>query len=189
MIGTLRANIVWSSTFDQRKYDEILRRCQLDEDIATLSDGDLTEIGEKGVNLSGGQCARVALARACYADANLYLLDDPLSAVDPNVSRRLFNDVVLWLSKERNKSVVLVTHHRHFSLHADRVLCLNMGGNVESYESVEKKEEKKYNDEFSKGALLEEEEEDEEEEKKEEETKENTKDPVSLVCSVCVCVV
>jgi ATP-binding cassette, subfamily C (CFTR/MRP), member 4 len=189
MAGTLRENIVWSSRFDQKKYDEILKRCQLDEDIATLSDGDLTEIGEKGVNLSGGQRARVSLARACYANANLYLLDDPLSAVDPNVSRRLFNDVILWLCRNRKKSVVLVTHHKHFSSYADRVLCLDPSGNIDSYEKVTKKKveeevEKKGND-------LDEEKEDEEDDKDDVETDtssstktyklKNKTDPVALV--------
>ena len=82
--------------------------CQLGPDLKQLVNGLDTEIGERGVNISGGQKARLSLARACYSDADTYLLDDPLSAVDPHVAKKLFN--VCLRGYLREKAVVLVTH-------------------------------------------------------------------------------
>ena len=81
-----------------------------------------TEIGERGVNISGGQRARISLARACYSNADLYLLDDPLSAVDPQVAKKLFHFCIRGFLKE--KAIVLVTHQISFLNRADEVLLL-----------------------------------------------------------------
>jgi ATP-binding cassette subfamily C (CFTR/MRP) protein 1 len=78
--ATVKDNIVFGNPLDDKLYDHVLDACALKQDLLTLSAGDRTEIGEKGINLSGGQKQRVSLARAVYADADLYLLDDPLSA-------------------------------------------------------------------------------------------------------------
>lgn len=86
----------------------MIRVCQLEEDIKQLVNGLDTEIGERGVNISGGQRARISLARACYSEADIYLLDDPLSAVDAKVANKLFSLCILGFL--RNKAVLLVTH-------------------------------------------------------------------------------
>ncbi|KAG0045905.1 hypothetical protein BGZ83_008896, partial [Gryganskiella cystojenkinii] len=87
--ATLRDNILFGKEYDPVLYRKVLSACSLDPDLAILPAGDKTEIGERGINLSGGQKQRVSLARATYQDADLYLLDDPLSAVDAHVDRHL----------------------------------------------------------------------------------------------------
>ncbi|CAO2821258.1 unnamed protein product [Amaranthus hypochondriacus] len=110
--GTIRENILFGSAMDEHKYQEALRRCSLVKDLELLPYGDMTQIGERGVNLSGGQKQRVQLARALYQDADIYLLDDPFSAVDAHTATSLFNDYVMEaLSK---KTVLLVTHQVDF---------------------------------------------------------------------------
>ena len=79
--------------FDQELYDKILRICALKEDLKLFEAGDQTEIGEKGINLSGGQKQRVSLARACFNNSEVYILDDPLSAVDSHVGKHIFEQV------------------------------------------------------------------------------------------------
>lgn len=93
--------------FDFR-YKAILDSCCLLEDLDVLVDRDMTEIGERGVTLSGGQKQRISLARALYSDREIYLLDDPLSAVDPDVAETIFSKVVL--GKLLGKTVLIVTH-------------------------------------------------------------------------------
>ena len=92
--GTVRENITFGLPYDPERYNEAIAACALDVDISKLQDGDLTEIGERGINLSGGQKARLALACAAYSRASVMLLDDPLSAVDPNVGRTLFTKCI-----------------------------------------------------------------------------------------------
>lgn len=130
MAGTLRSNIVWdTSAIDEERYGRALTSCALRADLEQLPHGADTELGEKGVNLSGGQKARLSLARAVYADADVYLLDDPLSAVDPAVGAHLMEHVVLPL-RSAGKAVILVTHHVHFARHADVVVRLTADGTV-----------------------------------------------------------
>ncbi|XP_070223159.1 ATP-binding cassette sub-family C member 4-like [Bos mutus] len=88
--GTVKSNILFGKKYKEDRYEEVIRACALEEDLQLLEEGDLTEIGERGTPLSEGQKARVSLARAVYQDADIYLLDDPLSAVDAVVSRHLF---------------------------------------------------------------------------------------------------
>lgn len=90
---TLKGNVLFEKEYEEERYEKILRACALQEDLTSLPAGDATMIGEKGVNLSGGQKARVALARAIYQDSDVYLLDDPLSAVDAHVGRYIFRKV------------------------------------------------------------------------------------------------
>ncbi|DBA68013.1 TPA: hypothetical protein ACH3X2_014044 [Trebouxia sp. C0005] len=90
--GTIRDNIVFGKAYEEQWYVRVVTACALTDDLAMLPWGDLTEIGERGVNLSGGQKARLALARAAYSRADIMLLDDPLSAVDPRVGRILFQE-------------------------------------------------------------------------------------------------
>jgi ABC-type multidrug transport system fused ATPase/permease subunit len=106
---TVRDNILFGLLYDRKKYEKVLNACALTADLQSLPAGDSTEIGERGINLSGGQKARIALARACYTDASVYLLDSPLSAVDAIVQNEIFQKCLLGLLK--NKMIILVTHN------------------------------------------------------------------------------
>jgi ABC-type transport system involved in cytochrome bd biosynthesis fused ATPase/permease subunit len=92
--ATLKENILFGKELNTEVYDEVIKACALVTDFNILPAGDRTEIGEKGTNLSGGQKQRVSLARAVYNDADVYLLDDPLSAVDAHVGKHIFDNVV-----------------------------------------------------------------------------------------------
>ncbi|XP_019618609.1 PREDICTED: multidrug resistance-associated protein 1-like [Branchiostoma belcheri] len=125
--ATLRDNILFDSPMNRCRYDEVLDSCALGPDLEMLSGGDLTEIGEKGINLSGGQKQRVSLARAVYSGADVYYLDDPLSAVDPHVGRHIFDHVVGPNGLLKNKTRLLVTHGTSFLPQCDRVIVLQDG--------------------------------------------------------------
>ena len=105
---TIRDNILYGQPLDKIRYVDTIRMCELERDLEILPAGDLTEIGEKGINLSGGQKARVSLARAVYANTDIYLMDDPISAVDANVRVKLMTNVIQGCLK--NKTRILVTH-------------------------------------------------------------------------------
>ena len=90
---TIRENIIFGEPFDKERYERSIKICELTRDLEILPSGDLTEIGEKGINLSGGQKARVSLARAVYANKDLILMDDPISALDANVKKKIFQNV------------------------------------------------------------------------------------------------
>ena len=130
--ASLRDNVLFGRPYDAQQYARVLSACALDTDLEILADGDATEIGERGLNLSGGQKARIALARACYAQADVYLLDDVLSAVDAEVGRRLVEKCIAGLLRERGATVVLVTHHTHWLERCDAVVTLEQG-EVTSY--------------------------------------------------------
>ncbi|KAL7750940.1 hypothetical protein RI367_003520 [Sorochytrium milnesiophthora] len=129
--GTLRDNILMGLPMDEKKYRRTLYACSLLPDMKVLEHGDMTAIGDKGVNLSGGQRARVSLARAVYADADIYLLDDCLSAVDAHVDKHIFAHVIGKDGMLGKKTVILVTHGVHHLEHCDRVLYLRDGAVVE----------------------------------------------------------
>eukprot|EP00887_Chlorella_sp_A99_P003460 scaffold7.g3460.t1 len=120
--ATLRDNVLMGLPLRQERYEAALSACALGPDLEQLPAGDETEIGEKGVNLSGGQRHRVALARACYADADVYLLDDPLSAVDAHVGRHLCLCGML-----AGKTRILVTHQLQYLGSADWVVVVRDG--------------------------------------------------------------
>ena len=105
---SVRNNILFGLPLDEERLSEVVRVCQLEPDLQQLVNGLDTEIGERGVNISGGQRARISLARACYSNADIYLLDDPLSAVDPHVGKNLFSLCLRGMLRE--KAVLLVTH-------------------------------------------------------------------------------
>ena len=115
--NTIRENILFGAEYDQIKYNETIAICQLQRDFEILPSGDQTEILEKGVNLSGGQKARIGLARAVYADKDIFLMDDPLSALDANVKNLIFKQVIM--DKLAKKTRVLVTHAVEYLQHAD----------------------------------------------------------------------
>ncbi|KAF9974092.1 Canalicular multispecific organic anion transporter 2 [Actinomortierella ambigua] len=125
--ATLKDNILFGNAFDQAKYDHIVMACGLLPDIAMLPAGDMTEIGERGINLSGGQKQRVSLARAAYEDADLYLLDDPLSAVDAHVDQHLWQHLIGPEGLLKNKTRLLVTHAIHHLGEADQIVVLKDG--------------------------------------------------------------
>ena len=114
----------------------MLAACALETDLEMLPAGDQSEIGEKGINLSGGQRSRVALARACYANADVYLLDDPLSAVDAHVGRHLFDSCLCELLA--GKTRILVTHQLHYLAAADLVAVVKHGSisDIGSYDEL-----------------------------------------------------
>ncbi|KAF6164724.1 hypothetical protein GIB67_040976 [Kingdonia uniflora] len=125
--GTIRDNILYGKPMNKTKYENAIKACALDKDIDSFEHGDLTEIGERGLNMSGGQKQRIQFARAVYNDADLYLLDDPFSAVDAHTASILFNDCVMRALEK--KTVVLVTHQVEFLAEADRILVIE-GGEV-----------------------------------------------------------
>ncbi len=93
----LQENILLGDELDEEDYEEAVRVSQLDPDLRILPNGDQTEIGDRGITLSGGQKQRVSIARAVYSAADVYLLDDPLSAVDSHVGRALFDECIRWV--------------------------------------------------------------------------------------------
>lgn len=124
---TLRGNILFGREYDEDRYNEVLECCALTDDIRVLPAGDMTEIGERGINLSGGQKARVSLARAMYSpDTRMLLLDDPLSAVDSHVGEHLFSKAIAGDISE-GKTRILVTHHVHVLSRCDNVIVMDHG--------------------------------------------------------------
>ncbi|OQS02506.1 ABC transporter-MRP [Thraustotheca clavata] len=106
---TIRENILFGKPYNRAKYQKVIEACALTKDLASFPAGDRTEIGQKGVNVSGGQKARISLARACYNDGDIFILDSPLSAVDAIVSNEIFTKCLLGLLSK--KTVLLVTHN------------------------------------------------------------------------------
>ncbi|GLE07737.1 hypothetical protein PINS_up018368 [Pythium insidiosum] len=127
---SVRDNILFGRPYDRKKYAKVLEACALTKDLASLPAGDKTEIGERGVNLSGGQKARVALARACYSDASIYVLDAPLSAVDAIVQNEIFQKCLLGLL--RHRTIILVTHNPEIisSPHVTRAVTIDEIGHL-----------------------------------------------------------
>ena len=125
--ATVKDNIVFGHRFDPVFYDQVLDACALRSDLAVLPQGHMTEVGEKGVSLSGGQKARIALARACYARADIYLLDDPLSAVDAHVGRHIFDQVIGPHGLLKNKARIICTNAVNFLPETDQIIMLRRG--------------------------------------------------------------
>ncbi|XP_035914954.1 multidrug resistance-associated protein 1 isoform X7 [Anopheles stephensi] len=130
--ATLKDNILFGKPMDQRRYNRVIEACALKPDIEMLPGGDMTEIGEKGINLSGGQKQRVSLARAVYNDADVYFLDDPLSAVDSHVGKHIFEQVIGPTGLLAKKTRVLVTHGITYLPNTDKIYVLREGEISES---------------------------------------------------------
>uniref|UniRef100_A0A452DVR8 Multidrug resistance-associated protein 4 n=1 Tax=Capra hircus TaxID=9925 RepID=A0A452DVR8_CAPHI len=126
--GTVRSNILFGKKYEKDRYEKVIRACALEEDLQKLNRGDLTVTGDGGTPLSEGQKARVSLARAVYQDADIYLLDDPLSTVDAGVSRHLFEQCVRQALKD--KITILVTHQMQYLKDASQILILKDGNTV-----------------------------------------------------------
>ncbi|RDY07057.1 ABC transporter C family member 5, partial [Mucuna pruriens] len=123
--GNIEENILFGTPMDKAKYKNVLHACSLKKDLELFSHGDQTIIGDRGINLSGGQKQRVQLARALYQDADIYLLDDPFSAVDAHTGSELFREYVLTALAD--KTVIFVTHQVEFLPAADMILVLREG--------------------------------------------------------------
>ncbi|XP_078592465.1 ATP-binding cassette sub-family C member 5-like isoform X2 [Branchiostoma floridae x Branchiostoma japonicum] len=122
---SVQDNILFGQPFNQERYNRVVHACSLQADFKQLPDGDQTEIGERGVNISGGQKQRISLARALYADRDIYLLDDPLSAVDAHVGKHIFQQYIQTALKD--KTVLFVTHQLQYLKDCNEILVLKHG--------------------------------------------------------------
>ena len=122
---TIRNNILFGQNLDSQKYNETIEICQLARDLSILPGGDLTQIGEKGINLSGGQKARVSIARAVYANHDIVLMDDPLSALDAHVKKEIFEKVICH--KLKDKTRLLATHAIDILDRVDKIIVIDQG--------------------------------------------------------------
>ncbi|XP_031356890.1 probable multidrug resistance-associated protein lethal(2)03659 isoform X2 [Photinus pyralis] len=123
--STVRQNIIFGNKIDKQRYDNVVKACALSRDLKLFPHHDQTIVGEHGASLSGGQKARIGLARAVYRNADIYILDDPLSAVDSRVGKSIFHDCFKSLLKD--KTVVLITHQVQYLKAADDIIVLNNG--------------------------------------------------------------
>ncbi|EGF77382.1 hypothetical protein BATDEDRAFT_20822 [Batrachochytrium dendrobatidis JAM81] len=122
---TIQGNILFNNSLDKTRMDAVIEASCLTNDLQQFPAGKMTQIGEKGVNLSGGQKARVSLARAMYQDCDTYLLDDPISALDAHVGADVFKLSIKQMLKD--KTVILVTHQLHFLPEVDHVIVMDNG--------------------------------------------------------------
>ncbi|TIC23626.1 hypothetical protein E3Q12_01940 [Wallemia mellicola] len=127
MGATVKENILFGHKFDEEFYNLVIESCALVHDLELLPQGDMTEVGEKGITLSGGQKARVALARAVYSRADIYLLDDPLCAVDAHVARHLWNNVIGHTGILKNKTRIISTNNAGYFDQVDSLVMLRRG--------------------------------------------------------------
>lgn len=135
---TLRNNILFGKRYSKRVYEKVIESCALTDDLQMLPNNDATEIGEKGINLSGGQKQRINLARAVYSNRDIYLFDDPLSAVDSHVGKHLFENVIGPKGMLNKKTRVLVTHGIGFLPEMDLIIVVKDGriAEIGKYESL-----------------------------------------------------
>lgn len=141
--ASVRDNILFGLPYDAERYNRAIQASALSRDLSLLPGGDSTEIGERGVNISGGQKQRVSIARAIYANADVYLFDDPLSALDAHVARQVFDTCLK--DELRNKTRLLVTNQLHFLSRVDKIFLVHQG---------EIKEQGTYEDLIANGPLF-----------------------------------
>ncbi|KAJ3652317.1 hypothetical protein Zmor_018295 [Zophobas morio] len=123
--ASVKQNILFGEEMDAERYRKVIKVCALERDFSLFPFGDNTLVGDRGVMLSGGQKARINLARAVYRDADIYLLDDPLSAVDAHVAEHIYKECVTGYLRE--KCVVLVTHQVHHLKNLEKIYLLKLG--------------------------------------------------------------
>ena len=123
--GTVRENILLGEKFNPHSYRETIKACDLIRDFQRFPDGDMTLVGERGIVLSGGQRARVELARALYSNADIYLLDDPLSAVDAKVGQHIFQTCVRGLLSKSTR--IMVMHNLQALRDAEDIVIMKEG--------------------------------------------------------------
>ena len=141
--GTIRENILFGEQYEEWKYNRVIEACALTEDIEKFPDCDQTIVGERGVVLSVGQRARVSLARAVYAEGELYLLDDPFSALDLKVAQHIFRECIKGLLGQKTR--LLTTHHERVIREADDIIVLCKGRILGKGSLTELKENGKLN--------------------------------------------
>ncbi|KAF9948009.1 hypothetical protein BGZ70_002404 [Mortierella alpina] len=127
--ATIRDNILFDTPMDEERYWRVVKACCLEKDLTMFPFGDLTELGERGVNLSGGQKARLSLARSVYFRAGMVIMDDPLSAVDAHVGKRLWEDCML--NEMRDRTRIIATHQLHVLPDTDYIICMKDGAIAE----------------------------------------------------------
>ena len=125
--ASVRENILMGANFDQHRYDTVVKACALETDLRRMTHGDATQLGERGVTVSGGQKLRVALARACYSDTQLVLLDDPLASVDAHVGKHIFVNCIKNFLLQDGRTVIIATHASHTLHSMDTVTLLDEG--------------------------------------------------------------
>ena len=123
--GTIRENILFGEQYEESKYNRVIEACALTQDIEKFPDCDQTIVGERGVVLSGGQRARVSLARAVYAEGELYLLDDPLTAVDFKVANHIFKECIKGLLRQKTR--LITSHQEKVMREAENIIVLCKG--------------------------------------------------------------
>ncbi|TVU00027.1 hypothetical protein EJB05_54570 [Eragrostis curvula] len=123
--GNIKDNILFGNPYDKEKYERIIQACALNKDLDLFANGDLTEIGERGINMSGGQKQMIQIARSMYEDADIYLFDDPFSAVDAQTGSHIFKNSIMGIL--RDKTVLYVTHQVEFLSAADLILVMHDG--------------------------------------------------------------
>lgn len=136
--GTIRDNILFGNPYEKEIYDEIVQSCTLDQDIASFNEGDQKDIGENGCNLSGGQRHRISLARACYSDKDIFLIDSTFSALDGKVQEEIWNRCIKGILK--NKTIIFVTHSLGYANQCDKIYQFK-NGSVTIVKKEELKEE------------------------------------------------
>ncbi|XP_055301236.1 ATP-binding cassette sub-family C member Sur isoform X3 [Sitodiplosis mosellana] len=124
MKTTIRENILFGEAYRPRRYEKVLVSCALKEDLRCLPDGDLTEIGTNSINLSGGQKSRIAIARALYSSANVVIMDDPLSSLDNEVSKWIFDNSIKNMLLKHQRTVILVTQKTNLVHHSDYIISM-----------------------------------------------------------------
>ncbi|KAL2258581.1 hypothetical protein VTK26DRAFT_8070 [Humicola hyalothermophila] len=132
--ATVRENILFGKAMDREWYDEVIKACALQPDLDMLPNHDMTEIGERGITISGGQKQRLNIARAIYFDADIVLMDDPLSAVDAHVGRHIFDNAILGLLKDKCR--ILATHQLWVLSRCDRIIWME-GGRIQAIDTFE----------------------------------------------------
>ncbi|KAL7793341.1 P-loop containing nucleoside triphosphate hydrolase protein [Trichoderma afarasin] len=132
--ASLQNNIIFGKDMDKDWYKEVIRACALQPDLDMLPNGDMTEIGERGITISGGQKQRLNIARAIYFDADIVLMDDPLSAVDAHVGRHIFDNAILGLLKDKCR--ILATHQLWVLSRCDRIVWMD-GGKIQAVDTFE----------------------------------------------------
>ena len=123
--ATIKDNILFYQPYDEERYNKVIDLSELKQDLDIFEAGDLTEIGEKGINLSGGQKARISIARALYSENDIYMFDDPISALDANVGMKIMKNCIIKHLKDKTR--ILVTHALQYVSFSDRIIYMNKG--------------------------------------------------------------